>query len=268
MSAATVRRWSRSDTSRPRAHAPLFKRAAPHVTTAVKTTAVATAPAVRATESRRRRQNAKKRLLTTLSKPYLLYAAEQRTKLRGRTAKEAIRPRTAKPRYRQRTTKNKGLRLMTSEAMSHICSAPPSNSSSSERAARDRGPGASGDAVQTNVRRASGARPRRASGRRGNFVDLVSARSSLLMLPRRSPRRNTVAPAAKACVDDLSKFAAARLSLTSALGDGGNNYEGGGRVAAAVAATWGLAGRRRIHSGDPSPSTPSSRATLEAPPLF
>ena len=42
----------------------------------------------------------------------------------------------------------------------------------------------------------------------------------------------------QACVDDLSKLAAARLSLTSALGDGGNNYEGEvGRVAAAVAAT-------------------------------
>ena len=86
------------------------------------------------------------------------------------------------------------------------------------------------------------ARARRASTARGNFVDLVSARSSLFDVAASiAEEENTVAPAfAKACVDDLSKLAAARLSLTSALGDGGNKYEGeAGRVAAAVAATLG-----------------------------
>ena len=72
------------------------------------------------------------------------------------------------------------------------------------------------------------ARARRASTARGNFVDLVSARSSLFDVAASiAEEENTVAPAfAKACVDDLSKLAAARLSLTSALGDGGNNYDG------------------------------------------
>jgi len=73
-------------------------------------------------------------------------------------------------------------------------------------------------------------------------VDLVSARSSLFDVAASiAEEENTVAPAfARACVDDLSKLAAARLSLTSALGDGGSHYEGeAGRVAAAVAATLG-----------------------------
>ena len=86
------------------------------------------------------------------------------------------------------------------------------------------------------------ARARRASTARGHFVDLVSARSSLFDVAASiAEEENTVAPAfARACVDDLSKLAAARLSLTSALGDGGSHYEGeAGRVAAAVAATLG-----------------------------
>ena len=73
-------------------------------------------------------------------------------------------------------------------------------------------------------------------------MDLVSARSSLFDVAASiAEEENTVAPAfARACVDDLSKLAAARLSLTSALGDGGSHYEGeAGRVAAAVAATLG-----------------------------
>ena len=59
-------------------------------------------------------------------------------------------------------------------------------------------------------------------------MDLVSARSSLFDVAASiAEEENTVAPAfARACVDDLTKLAAARLSLTSALGDGGSHYEG------------------------------------------